>query len=129
MGLTYRPSFAPDNKFSCVKPFVMNGVAYGLGDLVDTKNIEVRRLRQMYDTRMIDVASADAKPAPQPPKQAQPKKAAPAKAKEKPPVDAGKGLRAEHRGFGRYFVLDADGKEVAGPITKDEADARVAAAA
>lgn len=128
MGLTYRPSFAPDNKFACVKPFVMNGVAYALGDLVDTKNIEVRRLRQMYDTRMIDVATADAKPVPQP-KPAQVKKPAQAKAKDKPPASAGKGLRAEHRGFGRYFVLDAEGAEVAGPITKDEADARVAAAA
>lgn len=128
MGLTYRPSFAPDNKFMCVKPFVMNGTAYALGDLVDTKNIEVRRLRQMYDTRMIDVASDDAKPAPKPPKQAQPKKAAPAK-ENKAPVDAGKGLRAEHRGFGRYFVLDAEGNEVAGPMAKEAADARVAAAA
>lgn len=126
--MIYRPSFSPNNAFQCVKPFVMNGVAYKLGDLVETKNIEVRRLRQMYDTRIIDVATDSAKPVPkEKPKAAKPIKDAQPEAQSNPPALSGNGLRAEHRGFGRYFILDAQGTEVEGPMSKEAADARVAA--
>lgn len=105
----------------------MNGISYGLGDAVDTKNIEVRRLRQMYDARIIDVAQAVERSATKP-KAVKAEKPHPPKAPETPPAQVGTGLRAEHRGFGRYFLLDEEGNEVAGPMSKEDADARLAAA-
>ena len=137
MDRFYRPSFSPDAAFRCVKPFVMNGVAYSLGDEVDTTEIEVRRLRQMYDSRIVEIAPADAQDKPKAaraPKKEPVAKAtkaeAPAKvevSKDQPPAQtAGTGLRAEHRGFGRYVLVDASGAEVEGPMTKAEADRRVA---
>jgi hypothetical protein len=140
MDRFYRPAFSPDATFRCVKPFVMNGVAYGLGSEVDTTNIEVRRLRQMYDSRIVEIAppaSAAGKPAatraPKKETVAMGKAEAPTKVeapKDQPPAEsAGIGLRAEHRGFGRYVLVDASGAEVEGPMTKAEADRRVAEAA
>lgn len=138
MDRFYRPQFSPDATFRCVKPFVMNGVAYVLGDEVDTTDIEVRRLRQMYDSRIVEIAppadAADkpkAKAAPKKEPVAKAKKEAPAKVVEAPknetPAEtSGQGLRAEHRGFGRYFLVNAEGADVEGPMTKDEADRRVA---
>lgn len=41
------------------------------------------------------------------------------------PVPAG-ALRAEHRGFGKWAVVDAEGKEIDSGLTKIEAQARAA---
>lgn len=110
-----REPFNPEAQFACVKPFVMSGVAYQLGEIVDTGTIEARRLRQMYEARMIEVAKdktpALLKPAVKP------------VAKTAPPPAAER--RAEHRGFGRWYVMEPDGSE-SGPFSKEVAEARAA---
>lgn len=133
MDRFYRPAFTPDASFRCVKPFVMSGRAYRLGDDVATSDIETRRLRQMYDSRMIEIAtSADTAGKA---KASAPKKEPVAKAAKKetsptiveapqettPALVVGTGPRAEHRGFGRYVVVAADGSE-SGQMTKAEAE-------
>lgn len=112
-----REPFALEAQYLCVKPFVMAGVSYQLGQIVDTGAIETRRLRLMYEARMIEPVGkqktpALLKPAAKPP--------APPPA----PVKA-EGKRAEHRGFGRWFVVDGDGNE-SGPFSKNKAEALVA---
>lgn len=105
-----REPFSPDAQFVCLKPFVMGGVAYVAGSVVDTAEVELRRLRQMYEARIID-------PAPRAQKAAL----------LKPPVRQQEALapsrRIEHRGFGRWYVLDESGNEVSGPLSKEEAEA------
>lgn len=118
MQRTQREPFTPDAQFACVKPFVMSGTAYAAGQLVDTGGIEVRRLRQMYESRMINPVA----------RQQQAALLKPAPKREPEPVVAPGARRADHKGFGRWYVIDADGKEIAGPLTKEEAEAQVAAA-
>lgn len=104
-----REPFNPQAQFTCVKPFVMAGVSYSYGDVVDTAAIEPRRLRQMHEARMIDALTAQR-----------------TAALLKPPVAKPTAARAEHRGFGRWFVIDASGVEN-GPMSKEAAEALVAA--
>jgi len=94
----------------------MSGRSYMPGDAVPVDNVEPRRVRQMWDMRVIEngtpkpVASkVSAAPAD---KQ---KAVVPAPAPEKPR------LRVEHRGFGRHYVIAEDGAET-GPLTKEEAE-------
>jgi sarcosine oxidase gamma subunit len=128
-----RQPFSTHQTFVVTKPFVMDGQHYVRGDLVPTDGIEPRRLRQMWDNRMIDAASA----APETPAQALQERAKPAAAPvarqkqesapqitQEPPA----ARRVEHRGFGRYFVVDEGGKEH-GPMSNDEAQAMSSAAA
>ena len=94
----------------------MAGRAYSLGDVVETGAIETRRLRQMYEARMIEAASA-ATPAQVVSRAAE----GPGTARATPGA-----ARAEHRGFGRWFVIETDGSE-SGPFTREAAEARLAA--
>ena len=118
--------FSPGLTFKCAKPFVMSGVAYAPGDVVDKTGVEDRRLRQMFDLRMIVPVQGVAVAV---------KPKAPAKAPESPtaadqPVAAAQvaaGSRAVHKGFGRWYVVNAKGDTTAGPFTKSEAEAAVAA--
>lgn len=125
MSKHYQMAFSPHYNFFCVKPFVMGGKTYERGDPVDTAGIETRRLRQMYEARMVDGVA----PAVQP--KGQPGPVMPAsepKAATASPQAQSEGLAVVHKGFGRYYVVDAAGKEIAGPVQKEEAD-RLAAAA
>ena len=113
-----REPFNPQAQFACVKPFVMAGVAYDLGQVVDTTAVETRRLRQMYEARMIDALPLQAAP----PAQVVSRAAeGPGESRATPGA-----ARAEHRGFGRWFVIASDGAEK-GPLTKEAAEALVAA--
>lgn len=113
-----REPFNPQAQFTCVKPFVMAGVAYSLGEVVDTASIEQRRLRQMYEARMIDAVAFQAAP----PAQVVSRTAqGPVESRATPGA-----ARTEHRGFGRWYVIDAKGVE-SGPMTKEAAEALVAA--
>lgn len=124
-----RLPFSSAYRYKAVKPFVMKGISFKLGDEVDTSDIEVRRLRQMYEARMIDpimdetgmagqVVNAPAQPESKAVK-ATPKVEKPSKVEKEAPATGGN--RLEHRGFGRYFLVDANDEVVAGPMTKDEA--------
>jgi ribosomal protein L12E/L44/L45/RPP1/RPP2 len=122
-----RLPFSPSYEFRATRAFVMQGIEYTIGMPIDKAGIETRRLRQMYDSRMIE-AILDAAPAAPAPAKAPAKKAeAKAQKAEAPkveatPTEANKSaLSVDYRGFGRYFVIDAEGKEISGPHSKDEA--------
>jgi hypothetical protein len=119
----YRSPFSPQSQFRCVKPFVMSGKEYRLGDAVQTKGIEVRRLRQMFEMRMIDTATPETMQTPPPVVQAS-VPTAPEPAVE---MKAGSKLRVDHQGFGRYVVLDESGAVVDGPMSKADAEKRAGA--
>jgi hypothetical protein len=124
MSKHYQMPFSPNYRFVCVKPFVMSGRAYERGDEVDTSEIETRRLRQMYEARMVDGVAPEQEPL------AASTKAPKAVAVEPPtgPQEAASGgLSMVHKGFSRYYVVDGSGNEVAGPVTKEEATRLVAA--
>lgn len=108
-----REPFVADAQFACTRPFVMAGVAYKSGDVVDTATVEARRLRQMYEARMID---------PMPRKLPALLKAAPERSAERALAPSGK-TGIEHRGFGRWYVVGLDGRDVQGPLTREEAEA------
>lgn len=113
-----REPFVPEAQYKAIKPFVMSGVAYAPGQLVKTDAIETRRLRQMYESRIVEMVPVE--------KTAALLKPTAKPAKPQPPAPPVKPKRhAEHRGFGRWFVIEADGSEH-GPFTKDVAEARAA---
>lgn len=122
-----RLPFSPSYQFRATRAFVMQGIEYTMGTPIDKAGIEVRRLRQMYDSRMIEAIldEAPAAPAPTkaPAKKAEPKavKAETPKVEINPTEATNSALRVDYRGFGRYFVIDAEGKEISGPHSKDEA--------
>lgn len=144
--------FSPLYDFVAARVVTINGQNLNPGDPVDKEGLGERRLRQMYESRIITPVAPEVIPVPTNKKGSKKKPVAelqePApKADSQPeaidtqtdaeeaasePVEAvvaepaaTSGLRAEHRGFGRYFVLDAEGVEVAGPLTKVEANAMV----
>lgn len=111
-----RQPFAQQGPFVALRPFLMSGRAYKPGDAVPVDNVEPRRVRQMWDMRVIENGT----PNPAASKAAaahteKPKAVAPAPAPEKPR------LRVEHRGFGRHYVVADDGAET-GPLSKEAAD-------
>ena len=126
-----RPPFDLKATFKVRKPFVLDGVAFGYEAIVDVSGIEPRRVRQMFDAHMIDIAEPGAPPpAPAERKQAPPApatkqarvKAPPASA----PAQAAPGVPSlQHRGFGRYEVVDAAGNVLAGPFAKEQAEAEL----
>jgi len=124
MSKHYQMPFTPHQDFVCVKPFVMGGRAYERGDEVDTKGIEGRRLRQMYEARMVDGKARTEAPLAEP---AATVAAQEPEAATAPPQPASGGLSVVHKGFSRYFVMDAEGRQLHGPVTKAEAEALVAA--
>lgn len=125
--------FSPDYDFQAVKPVTLNGQAYTPGDRIEKGDLGARRLRQLYEARIIsplaptDAALLKAAPAPQ----EAPRAPSEPEAEETPeeatsgPVESS-GKQALHKGFGRWYVVDADGNELAGPMTKDEALAQAA---
>lgn len=139
--------FSPLYDFVAARVVTINGQNLIPGDPVDKEGLGERRLRQMYESRIITpvapaVIPETNKKAPKKKLAAQPVAAdsepeatdtpaedettaseAPAPAVAEPV--AASGLHSEHRGFGRYFVLNADGVEVAGPLTKAEAKTMV----
>lgn len=115
-----RLPFSPSYEFRATRAFVMQGIEYTMGMPIDKAGIEVRRLRQMYDSRMIEAILDDA-PVAKAPAKAPAKKAETAKVEHKAPEANQSALRVDYRGFGRYYVIDAEGKEISGPHSKDEA--------
>jgi hypothetical protein len=121
--------FSPDYEFQASKPVTLNGRAYTPGDRIEKDALGARRLRQLYEARIITplAPAAAALLRPQPASsdaqdlapQEQPQEALEA-------VVGAAGKQAVHKGFGRWFVVDADGNELAGPMTKDEALAQAA---
>lgn len=121
-----RQPFSAHGSFRCVKPFVMSGVMFNLGDKVPTNGIEVRRLRQMYDTRMIDLdAEAEGRTMVRKERAEPVKRAKEPTVQEPVVVPPTGGFKVEHRGFGKWYVINAAGDEIAGPLTKAEAERHI----
>lgn len=136
--MVYNPhrDFAPTGYYKALRPFTMNGRDYTYDEPVDMTGVEPRRVRLMWENRMIEHApppeAAPQKPAKAPvaakkaPAVETPKAPAPA-AVEAPaaPVEPAEGLRMVSKGFGRWDVVDATGNVVEAGITKADAERRV----
>lgn len=66
--LSRQDEFDRGRDFVVVKNVIVNGKAYAPGDKFDTTQVTVRRLRQMYESRMIDIPhiGQPVKPTPEP---------------------------------------------------------------
>lgn len=151
MSRFYQPlPFSAAYAFVASKPVTLNGQVLVPGDPIDKAGLNPRRLRQLYEARIISPVAA-----PEQPQAEQPAAEAPAAAPEAaqapeqhevglPPEESAddphepseaelmaaegeapevsaSGNRIEHRGFGRYYVVDAEGNDVSGPWSKAEA--------
>lgn len=56
MARFYREPFNRHRDFVLSRPLTIQGASLGIGDPVDKSKLTDRRLRQLYDTRMIDYA-------------------------------------------------------------------------
>ena len=101
-----------------MRPFTMNGKEYGYDEPVDVSGIEVRRVRQMFEARLIDAddsAAPKQKPqAPAPRVEAVPEPA--------PAPQASQKASLRHKGFGKYEVVDAASNVIAGPLSREQAE-------
>lgn len=136
MKATARPAFDPGKNFKARRPFVLSGVSLNYDDPVAKEGIEDRRLKLMYEARLIDFDDRprDEAKAPAPAKAVEKKKpgkaptAAPApKASPAPTQGAPQGKAVKkYMGFGKWSVIDEAGNVLAKDITKDQIDAEVA---
>lgn len=129
--------FSPSYDFQATKPVTLNGRAYVPGDRIEKDGLGARRLRQLYESRIISPIAPPAAALLAAPERAEEvvvpvatveTAEAPQEASEAPQegIVSADGLQAVHRGFGRWYVVDAAGQDVAGPLTKEEALARAA---
>jgi hypothetical protein len=126
--------FSPLYDFQVLRVVTINGRQYKPGDRLDKANLAERRLRQMYENRVVSPIPPEVVPAllQAPRRAAEPVADEPAGQEIDPDngedvqsaADTGK--TAVHRGFGRWYVVHADGTED-GPMTKAEAEAAAAA--
>lgn len=124
-----RLPFSAESTFKANRPFVLNGIQLGYDDIVDTGDIEERRLFQMYQARLIDVVEgqniAPKAKAPKPKTTKAPKPVeAPAPAPvvtADAPADAPKAA-AVHKGFGKYNIESSTGEVLASGLSKEEAE-------
>lgn len=86
----------------------MNGYQYDYNEPVDITGIEVRRLRQMYDAKLIDAKTAESPP-----------KSLIAPMPKTPSKD---GVFLKHKGFGNFVIMNGRGDILSGLMKKDEAD-------
>lgn len=115
--MAYPRSYNASSKFKASKPFTMDGKDYTFDDPVDVTGIEPRRVRLMFDARLIDVDERpDAK-----------RKAAP-KPAPAPKSEAARSYRIKNGGFGRWYIADASGENVSGPFEGEGAKAKAEAA-
>ena len=140
--------FHPEAQFLALRAFTLNGVNLKPGDAIDKDGVAPVRLKRMFEGRMIQVgmhpataAAKHGKARAQKPVEQEISKtegsAAPSvpaiavepasPAQEAQTASAG-GVQAIHRGFGRWFVVDAAGKDIAGPISKADATEKAKAA-
>lgn len=104
-----RRHYSEESKFKAGKPFTMNGVQYTFDDPVDMTGVQARQLRLMFDARLIEVDDR--------PEKARVKHTP--KKEVTPSADAA--YKAKHKGFGDWYVVNAEGENVAGPFKGKEA--------
>jgi hypothetical protein len=134
--------YAPTGFYKARRPFTMDGRDYNYEEPVDMSGVDPRRLRLMWEAKLIDHAPAPtvavvAPVAPQKPVKAS-VAAKKSEAKETPvevapaPVappqaapDTDQPLRMISKGFGRWDVVDAAGTVIQTGMTKADAERRV----
>lgn len=148
--------FSPHYDFQARKVMTLNGRAYVPGETIDKEGLGDRRLRQLYDFRMITPTAPEQLPpvaTTNPPAPTGEGFADTEHDNDDAPTDDGTDLesrgdtadgdqdgtaddaaqdaatdelpRVEHRGFGRWFLMLADGTEE-GPLKKADADKALA---
>ena len=127
-----RTPFSLESAFKANRPFLLNGVRLTYEDPVDKTGIEPRRLRQMWEHRLIEVSAAS--PAPKPPEKPPAKRVAakaerpapsPQKPAEEPPAPTGGTAHVVYAQFGKWDVVDASGAVLLKGVSKDEAQSRL----
>lgn len=129
-------SFSPGEQYVARRAFTLNGKNYAHGEPVDLSGLAERRCNQMLKARQIlparlmppmpakpEVSKDAAKNPPRKGATAAPGASggeAGGSAPTSGAAPAGGAPRAVHKGFGRWFVVDASGKET-GPMSKAEA--------
>ena len=134
--------YAPTGFYKARRPFTMDGRDYNYEEPVDLKNVEPRRVRLMWEAKLIDHAPAPEAsvpvpvPAPEPVKA--PVTARKRAAKEAPPTveeaapappvasESPAGLRMVHKGFGKWDVVDILDAVIASDLAKPDAQKLVA---
>ena len=126
MPLHQRQPYVAGGRFMAGRQFMMSGVNYNFGDPVDVSGIEPRRVRQMFDCRMLELDTRSSEPAAKAPepreKPAKPKATPEPKAEVNKAPDTPGEPHIKHRGFGNFVVVDRAGEVVAGPMPKDQAE-------
>lgn len=131
-----RTPFAIESAFKANRPFILNGRRLNYDDAVDKSGIEPRRLRQMWEARLIDVMTEPAQAAPvqKPPVRrvasktvlsAQPTPEPAAPAVEQTSAQPEAKAKVVYAQFGKFDVVSAAGEVIAKGLTKDEAQRRV----
>lgn len=97
--------FDRDQEFEVRRPFRAAGVDFNRGDTFDKTLVTTRTLRQLYESRRIQVATNSPAPPPEPPVLP---------------------LRVRHIGAGRFGVFRGDDRLTEEPMTREEAEAYAA---
>lgn len=112
------------------KPVTILGRNYLPGELVDIANLPPRLVKNLYEMRRLDYSATSAKGRPMvagdilpdaPPPEPEPEASA-TDEKLELPVN----LSMVHRGFGKFYLVDDAGNDIAGPMSKAEASERLA---
>ena len=118
--------FSPYYDFRVVKPMTIGGKALVMGDPFPTEGLPPRRLRQMFEARMISPLPPEVLPITPANGAAGAAQAGQGAGGTEPPPDTATRptgpLTAKHRGFGKWYVMDAADDEVSGPHTREEAE-------
>lgn len=146
MSRFYQPlPFSPAYDFMAAKPVTLNGHVLNPGDPVPKDGLNPRRLRQLYEARIITpvapeqltasqtgIVNAPAVAAQEPAGEPEGDDAADTQTDEaesnvEAAAPATGGTQIVHRGFGRYYLVDADGNDVSGPWSKADAAVQLTA--
>jgi hypothetical protein len=115
--------FSPYYDFHVVKPLTIGGQTLKLGDPLPKDGVSPRRLRQLFEARMISVLPPEVLPINGATGAAHGDNGAWGSNSPDGIAKAPSGpLRAHHKGFGKWYVLDAAGDEISGPHAREEAE-------
>lgn len=106
--------FSPEYDFYVRRPqgVTVDGNHIAQGVKIDKTKFSARRLEMLFNSGKIEPRA--------------PSPTALARIRQQLPQTLNdNGLRAHHKGFGKWFILDANGVEVAGPMSREEAAQRI----
>jgi hypothetical protein len=116
--------FSDQHEFVAMQPFMFDGVDYNFGDPIDKSGMDVRKIKQLCEHRYIipaSLAHEDLRKHMTGTVKAKVTVKAPAPVVEAVEAPQG-GFKALHKGFGRWYVVDANGNEVSPAMKQAEAE-------